>query len=497
MKFRVAIAVALMSMALSAAAEESTNPPAAAPSQTMIRMSGARYQFLLNGSPYLIKGAVATNRLKDLAAAGANCVVAPDLETADAVLNRAKEVGLMGAVIVRLEPDSGIVYSSTQAVAAAVEKIRPHIQRLKTHPCLIAWIITSRVTAAERQNPLTYRAVNDLAKMLHQEDPDHAVVSDVGLLNLQDPKTGLSADNCPEIDVLGWTPGRGITNLVEVMDGSGWYKPFVILRAGMPHPNAVDHASWGSPLEPIPADKVAQCLKFFTNTMPAAASVCLGSIIYDWDPSSLVTPTWYSLHHADGSRAELVDAMTFAWTGNYPSNRCPVITVLTSAVNARLVSPGILESAQVVAADPDGDPLTYTWLLAKEIKGSGDDAQQPAEFSEVTDALPTQAVPKITFMIPSEAGPYRLFVHVRDNKGHVSSANMPFLVEAVRAPLAAPAAEVVQAGSHGTGDRSGGAGERCRRHRQTRASHDREDRGRRRLATGGRQAAILRQRGRR
>jgi hypothetical protein len=440
------IAVALMAVALSAVAEESTNPPA--PSQTMIRMSGARYQLLLNCSPYLIKGAVATNRLLDLAAAGANCVVAPDIETADAVLNRAKDVGIMGAVVVRLEPDSGMIYSSTQAVAAAIEKIRPHIARLKTHPRLIAWIITSRVTDAERQNPGAYRAVNELARMLHQEDPDHAVISDVGLLNLQDPKARLSADNCPEVDVLGWTPGRAITNLVEVLDGSGWYKPFVILRAGIAHPNAVDHASWGSPLEPIPSDKIAQCLKFFTNTMPAAASLCLGSIIYNWDPSPLVTPTWYSLHHADGARAELVDAMTFAWTGKYPSNRCPVITVLTSAVNARLVSPGVLESAQVVAADPDGDPITYTWLLAKEIKGSGDDGQQPAEFSEVTDSLPTQAVPNITFMIPSEAGPYRLFVYVRDNMGHVSSANMPFLVEATRAPLAAPAAEVVQPPDH-------------------------------------------------
>ncbi|MFH0908115.1 MAG: glycoside hydrolase family 2 TIM barrel-domain containing protein [bacterium] len=448
MKLQVMMAAALIAVALSAAAEESTNPLAAAPSKTMIQMSGTRYQFLVNYSPYLIKGAFATHRLKDLAAAGANCVVAPDLETADGVLNHAKDAGIMGAVVVRLEPDSGMIYSSTQAVAAAIEKIRPHIQRLKTHPRLIAWIITSRIAGAERQNTVAYHAVNELARMLHQEDPNHTVISDVGLLNLQDPKAKLSAAHCPEVDVLGWTPGRGITNLVEVLDGLGWYKPFVILRAGIPHPNAVDHASWGSPLEPIPANKVVQCLNFFTNTMPAAVSLCLGSIIYNWDPSPLVTPTWYSLHHADGARAELVDVMTFAWTGKYPSNRCPVITVLTSAANARLVLPGLLASAQVVAADPDGDPLTYTWLLAKEIKGSGDDGQLPAEFSEVADALPTQAVPKITFMIPSEAGPYRLFAYVRDNKGHVSSANIPFLVEATRAPLATPAADVAQPPDH-------------------------------------------------
>lgn len=448
MKLQLVLLAVLTGAAISAAADVSTNAPAETPCQAMIRMSGSRYQLLLDCAPYTIKGAFATNRLRDVTAAGANCVVAPDLGTADGVLDRAKDAGLMGAVVVRLEPDSGLVYASTQAVTAAAEKIRVHVRRLKTHPRLIAWIIHSRVSASERQNAAAYRAVNELARILHQEDPSHIVISDVGLLTPDDIKARLSAEHCREVDALGWTPGRGVTNLVETPAGAGWYKPFVMLRAGVPHPNAVEHASWGAPLEPLPSDKIALWLKFVTNTLPAAAGSCLGSFIYDWDPSEVATPTWYSLHHADGARAELVDAMTFAWAGKYPSNRCPVITVLTSAANARLVSPGLLESAQVVASDPDNDPLTYSWRLAREVRGSGDDAQLPAEFAEIADGAPTQSVPKITFMIPSEAGPYRLFVYVRDNKGHVSSANIPFLVEATRAPLAPAADQVVQPPDH-------------------------------------------------
>ena len=446
MRRQVACVALWMAAAFSAAAAVTDSP--ATPSKAIVRMTGARYELLLNCSPCTLKGAFATQRIAELATAGANCVVAPDVETADAVLNQAKDAGLMGAVILRLEPDSGLTYSSTQAVAAAIETIRPLVARVKAQPSLVAWIITSRIAVSERQNPAAYRAVNELAAILHRDDPDRVVIADVGVLNANDSKATLAAELLTEVDVLGWTPGRGVTDLAGALNASGWRKPFVILSAGIPHPGTVERASWGSPLEPLPAAKTAHCLAFFTNAIPAASGVCLGSFVRSWDPSGLVTPTWYSLYHADGARAELADALTFAWTGKYPDNRGPNITVFTSAANARLVSPGVLEKAQVVATDPDGDPLAYSWRLAREIKGSGDDLQQAAEFEYLADALPTQNVPQITFMIPSEAGPYRLFVTVRDGKGHASSANMPFLVEATRATPAAPVEKVVQSPDH-------------------------------------------------
>ncbi len=446
MRRRVACMALWMTAAFSAAAAVTHSP--AAPSKATVRMTGERYELLWNGSPCALKGAFATQRIAELAAAGANCVVAPDIETADAVLNQAKDAELMGAVVLRIEPDGGLTYSSTQAVSAAIETLRPLVARVKAQPSLAAWIITSRIVGAEHLNHAAYRAVNDLAAILHRDDPDRVVIADIGMLNANDPKAALAAELLTDVDVLGWTPGRDVTNLAEALKDSGWRKPFVILSAGIPHPGSVERASWGSPLEPLPAAKTAHCLAFFTNAIPAASGVCLGSIVRSWDPCGLVTPTWYSLHHADGARAELADALTFAWTGKHPDNRGPIITAFTSAVNARLVSPGVLENAQVVAADPDGDPLAYSWRLAREIKGSGNDLQQAAEFEDLADALPTQNVPQITFMIPSEAGPYRLFVTVRDGKGRASSANMPFLVEATRSTPAAPEEKVIQPPDH-------------------------------------------------
>jgi hypothetical protein len=412
----------------------------------MIRMVGPGYQFLLNCAPLFLRGAVATDHFREIEEAGGNCLLVPDLATADSVLDQAKETKLMAAVLVRLEQAGAMNYSSTNEVRAAMEAIRPHVRRLKTHPRLFLWVVTSKITGSEAANPAAYRAVNELARLLREEDPDHAIVSDVGVPGDDGVKARRSAENCPEVDVLGWVPGFGVTNLAEPLSGTGWYKPYILLGGCAPSPSV--SAPWGSPLEPLPSVKMAWYIDLFTNLVPAVREMCLGSIIYNWNASQIFTPTWFSIHQADGAKSEMLDAVAFAWTGKYPSNRCPVITVLTSAVNARLVSPGVLESAEVVASDPDGDPLTYAWVLRQEIKGSGDDGQLPAEYSDVSDSVPTQSVPKITFMIPREAGPYRLFVYVRDNKGHTTSANLPFLVEAVRAPVATKPAEVVQPPDH-------------------------------------------------
>ena len=427
--------LSLMILPAWALAAEPAKGPAPAPSQTVVQMRGSRYQFLLNGSPFFIQGAAATNRIGELAAAGANCTLAPDLETAGGVLDQARAAGIMAAVTIRLEPTNGLNYANTQEVETVLAALRPSIQRLKTHPRLLCWVIASDVSGAHRENAAAYRAVNRLAELLHGEDPAHAVISDVGVLGMQDPKAQLSAQLCPEVDILGWTLDGTVTNLAEALNHTGLHKPFVILGAGAPDPAAAAHAAWGAPIEPLPSGKLAWCLNLFTNLMRASSGQCLGAIVFCWDPSGRITPTWYSLHLADGSRAELADALAFAWSGRYPLNRCPVITALTSAISARLVSPGVVETAEVSAADPDKDPLTYNWVLRKEVGDSGAAGPQVVEYRDIPGAVREPGQPRTSFTTPAEPGPYRLFVYVRDGKGHTTGANIPFLVEAVRAAV--------------------------------------------------------------
>ncbi len=406
-----------------------TEPAAATAAKTMIGMTGTRFQLLNNCSPFFVKGAVGSDALDLLAAAGANCVLAPDLAGAGGVLDKAKAAGLAAAVPVKLEQDGVLVYTNLQAVSAAIEKIRPEIRKLKTHPALVLWVIQSAVFGSEGENPQAYKAINHLARMIHEEDPDHIVVSDVGLLGDQSIKARLSAENCPEVDALGCTAEQDKVNLVAPLRIAGWQKPFVVFRVGAPLLDFANRTSWGALLEPLPAVKAAHCVGVYTNAVLSAPHSCIGAFAYSWDTSLVGSPTWYSLRTADGARLTTLDALTAVWGGTPSGNRCPDIMSVRSAVDGQTVKPGGTETMEVTATDVDNDSLTYQWVLMKELRGSDPAWFTPGEFKTIDGTIQNGDQPKASVGIPAEGGAYRLFVYVYDGKGHAASANMPFLVE--------------------------------------------------------------------
>ena len=66
MRRQVACVALWMAAAFSAAAAVTDSP--ATPSKAIVRMTGARYELLLNRSPCTLKGAFATQRIAELAA---------------------------------------------------------------------------------------------------------------------------------------------------------------------------------------------------------------------------------------------------------------------------------------------------------------------------------------------------------------------------------------------------------------------------------------------
>jgi hypothetical protein len=81
----------------------------------------------------------------------------------------------------------------------------------------------------------------------------------------------------------------------------------------------------------------------------------------------------------------------------------------------------------VVAADADGDQLTYRWEIRPEAvyasyAGQGEKEPQPIS------GLIHEEKASISFTAPKEKGAYRLFVYVFD-KERFSTANLPFWVE--------------------------------------------------------------------
>ena len=420
--------------------------PTAPPSKTVIAMSGSHYQILKDCAPFFIQGAQGSDRLDELAAAGANCVLARDIASAQEVLDKARSAGISAAVQVKLEVEGALTYTDEQAVTAALERIRAQVQKLKAHPALVLWVIRSNIFGSSGENPAAYAAVNRLARMLHEEDPNHAVALDVGVPGDQHIKARLAWEHCPEVDVLGITAEQAAVSPAAAIRAAGWKKPFVVFRLGGPVLESAQRTTWGALLEPASSAKAAHILTLYSNAVLAADGSCLGSFAFSWDPSGVGTPTWFSLRLADGARADVVDALTLAWSGRYPTNRGPDVLSVTSALNGAVVRPGSTVSASVSAADPEGDALSYRWELMKEVRGSDPAWFTAGEFKRIDGAVQHADQADASVGVPSEPGAYRLFVYVYDGKGHFSSASMPFLVESPTAEMAAAPAvgEVVR-----------------------------------------------------
>lgn len=85
---------------------------------------------------------------------------------------------------------------------------------------------------------------------------------------------------------------------------------------------------------------------------------------------------------------------------------------------------------QVQAADSDSDPLAFAWGIRPEVVvPPGSYAGGLEERAKPIDGLirePSQR--QILLTAPQTPGAYRLFVTVKDGKGHFAYGNMPFFV---------------------------------------------------------------------
>ena len=136
---------------------------------------------------------------------------------------------------------------------------------------------------------------------------------------------------------------------------------------------------------------------------------------------------------ADGSVTEAVDVMHRAWTGDWPQNRSPRLEGLyldnRTAKDSIELEPAGRYPARAIAADPDGDPLTYRWVLRRESAAT----QIGGDPEEVPEVIPGRLEAgddgHALLRAPEQQGAYRLFVYVYDGNGNAGHANVPFLVQ--------------------------------------------------------------------
>ena len=148
----------------------------AAPVKVEIRKENGEFRLYRGGRPYYVKGAVYGGDpngkfpLRDLAARGANSV----RSRGSRVLDEAQRLGMSVLVNVpmRMESVHKFDYSNEQAVREQFEQAKKLVLEFKDHPAVLMWAIGNELSVGYK-NKKVWNAVNDVARMIHEVDPNH------------------------------------------------------------------------------------------------------------------------------------------------------------------------------------------------------------------------------------------------------------------------------------------------------------------------------------
>lgn len=396
------------------------------PPQVKILQVKGRYLLLRNGKPYFIKGVGGEENLPLLKKSGGNSIRTWGAENKETLLDSAHKQGLsvtLGLWLGHLE--HGFKYDDPKMVADQLEQCRKFVRQYRKHPALLFWGLGNEMEG-NGENPLIWKAVEEIAKMVKEEDPNHptmTVVAEISPKKIENLKR-----SCPHIDVLGINSYGGLASLAIRLRDAGWDRPFVVTEFGPNGHWECAKTPWGAPIEPSSTSKATTYLTNYTRAIATTPGWCLGSYAFLWGHKQEATSTWFGLLLKDGTTTEAVDMLTYVWTGKYPKNRAPMILTLETPVKEAYVPPGSDWAANVLVQDPEGDPVTVVWELRSESadRKSGGDAESeppahPESLLRVNEGF-------LRFRVPTIEGAYRLFVIVTDNHRHSATMNIPFYV---------------------------------------------------------------------
>jgi hypothetical protein len=402
----------------------------AKPIKVTVVKKGSGYTLLRGGKPYFIKGAGGSSYLDKLVECGGNSIRTWNSNTGALILKEAYQHGLtvtMG-LSVGIERH-GFNYDDTAAVHAQLETLRKEVRKYRDSSALLIWDIGNELNL-NYVNPKVWNAVNDIAKMIHHEDPNHPATTSLAGVN---PKVVAEIiARCPDLDLLAVQVYGGLAKVPEQISEAKWTKAYMVTEWGPTGHWESPQTPWNASIEETSSEKAAVYKSRYEASIKVDKS-CLGSYVFLWGQKQERTPTWYGLFTENGESSEVVDAMQYLWTGSYPANRAPHLDSLLlenkRGVSSIYLQAGKAYQAEAFAHDPDNDKLTARWELLPEsndLKTGGDHESRPAPIASlIGDYNAEHAIIKA----PEKAGAYRLFLYVMDGHNHVATANIPFYVK--------------------------------------------------------------------
>jgi hypothetical protein len=409
----------------------STVPPKEGQRTVEVVYRDGKSQLLRHGKPYSIKGGSGFEQMEKLASYGGNSIRTWNTEDASTILDEAAANGLtvtLGLEVGKQWWGEDFNYWNLKAVDEKIEELRMIVRKYKDHPALLMWGIGNEVHLFGGNKYIVYYTINNIAKMIHEEDPNHPTMT-AALLDIKPSRFFSPKFFMDEVDIMGFNAFDQLPNMADKIYGrTGWNKAYILSEWGPTGHWEITNTEWGAAKELNSSEK-AKLVEDYFNIIKTDSILYLGSYAFYWGHKYEITHTWFSLFSEEGYETEAVNVLKAGWSGKPVSNHAPVIEKLdietTSYRDNFYLTADSVYQAAIYALDPDEDSLMYKWELRHEEANFYDSRKFR---NNLTDLLLTSEDNRIQFKAPKEIGGYRLFAFVYDGQNHVATHNIPFYV---------------------------------------------------------------------
>lgn len=399
-----------------------------------VKKTGEKYTLIRNGEPFYVQGGAGYTHIDKLAAIGGNTIRTWDTTNLQGILDEAHRHNV--AVIVGLDMlkslHNDIFYADADKVSAQYDAFQHVVKTYKDHPALLMWALGNELDFHLQPGYSEfYRTYKNLIKMIRETDPDHPITTSFCSRGRQD-FAAFRVFNI-DMDVICMNRFSNIEHLSSELESDQWLwdKPIIVTEWGPRGPWEKASTSWKAPIEEFDSAKASQIEFVYHNHLPKEHPRFLGSLVFYWGQKQERTHTWFSLFDEQGNTNYAVGKIQHLFTGEYPENTAPYVVEMTvngkTAADNVVLAPGAVVESVVRAHDEDQDSLVYRWEILKEQWFFNDREISPKP-EAVHGLITSSEGTKINFTTPAESGPYRIFVHITDLRGHFATGNIPFYV---------------------------------------------------------------------
>ncbi len=434
---RIKCAVALLLAAVCTATQASQDRSPGS-EVSVSKQSDGSFMLLRDGEPYQVKGAgLGTGDLGLLRESGGNSVRTWGIEQLERIvdgktlMDRAQELGITVSVGFWVaHPRHGFDYGNAASIERQRNQLREAVLKYRDHPALLTWGLGNEMEAfgPGKTDVRIWKELNHLAGMIKQLDPHHPVMT---VLSSATP-ANIEAihEHYPNLDILGVNSYGGAASVGRTVLEAGWNGPYMLTEFGVAGTWEVRTTEWHAPIEPDPSSKAGETYAAYKLDRDNNVGRSLGSYVFLWGDKQEATFSWFGMFLPSGEKLPRVDAIAYAWSGQWPANRAPKLRSLKTPVALKRVKAGARFHAEADVIDREGDDLSYAWDIRAESSDrrvGGDAEKVPPSFP---DAIKKgQGTARIEFRTPDQPGAYRVFVTAFDGQGGAVVHNLPFFVE--------------------------------------------------------------------